>query len=559
MTKKNKLFAKVIEYFKSITVGNSEFNYAVTYGLFSIIAILIKQVFTFITHNEEEIINPQNYIVVGILNIALLISLLIIFIKKLGPKNKFAYFFMKLYPFIFVVLGTVVVSMYLNYNDKVISFIVLMVILFWIQIYKLLRRVMIFLFAASSYILLSYFTYGISEMFYQDITLALMLSLIVGIASTIIYQLHSGHKRVIHDLDLKNKRFSVVIDNLRAAHTSLKISKKITDNMYELTQEVLKNENIEDVLQLVLEKAAALIPNFQAGSILLLDNNELKFVAASGYKLEKLQEVKLKPEETFQSDLENKYDPFIIKNLEVFDEAKMGKEKADKLLKENVFTIKACMTCSFKYNDEFFGSINIDNFDSQEAFVNEDKYLIKQLAQEIEIIISIHKLYEQALRPTKYDDLTQAKTRRYCIRLLEDLIKGDKDSKISICTIDINNLKTVNDEYGHDIGDKYLFEFAEAVRKSRILENIFGRVGGDEFLLIFSKIDKQEALKQISIIKNYLKKNLLEVTNKKIEISFASGIAVYGVDGKEISGLIKLSDKRMYEDKYAQKQIVKIR
>jgi len=41
------------------------------------------------------------------------------------------------------------------------------------------------------------------------------------------------------------------------------------------------------------------------------------------------------------------------------------------------------------------------------------------------------------------------------------------NSKLSVCTIDINNLKVVNDEYGHHVGDKYLFEFAEAVRKSK--------------------------------------------------------------------------------------------
>jgi diguanylate cyclase (GGDEF)-like protein len=557
MIKKKNLVTKTIEYMKNITTGNSEFNYAVIYGLFALIIILLKQIYNVVALKESQISNPIYFYYIAILGLSLLVGFIIILAKKLDSKNPFANTFIAAYPFLFIILGMIIVSSYSNYVDKYMSFVVFMVILFWIQIYGLLRRIVVFVFASLSYILLSYYAYGFTDNFYLDIKLAIMVSLIVILASTIYYQLHISHQKSIKDLDKKNAGFSIAIEKLKQTHNSLKISKSITDSMYELTQEVLKNERIEDVLQLVLEKAAALIPNSQAGSILLLDGKELKFVAATGYDLKNLQRIRLKPEETFQSALEDKYEPFIVKNLKVFDEGLMAKEKAKKLLEENASIAKSCMTCSFKYQDEFFGSINIDNFDSEDAFLNEDKYLIKQLAREIEIIISVHKLYEQALRPTKYDELTQARTRRYCMHLLKELIDNDKNIIISICTIDINNLKQVNDDFGHDIGDKYLFEFAEAVRNANIKENIFGRVGGDEFLLIFNHLGKEETLKQIDIIKKYLKKHLIEVQNKKIEISFASGIVVYGVDGTEIGELIKLSDKRMYEDKFTQKEIEK--
>jgi diguanylate cyclase (GGDEF)-like protein len=557
MPKKKNVFTKIGQYLKSFTVGNSNFNYAVIYGLFGISMIMLKQLFTFLMRDENHIANPQNYIYIGVIGITLMVCLIVILVKKLGPENKFANYFIKIYPYLFIMLGMFIVDLYSTYNEKVMSFIVFMIVLFWIQIYKLFKRIAIFGIAALSYIVLSYHTYGPGETFTQDITLALMVALIILLAATILYQSHSSHQKVIRDLDIKNKNFKVAIDKLNLTHSSLKISKSITDSMYELTQEVLKNEKLEDVLQLVLEKAAALIPNSQAGSILILDGDELKFVAASGYDLKKLQKIRLKEEETFQSTLEDKYEPFIVKNLVVFDEGIMGKEKSEMLLDEGAPIAKTCITCSFKYQGEFFGSINIDNFDSEDVFLEKDKYLIKQLTQEIEIIISIHKLYEQALRPTKYDELTQAKTRRYCMHLLNKLISDDKGSQISICTIDINELKTINDRFGHDVGDKYLFEFSEIVRNADIADNIFGRVGGDEFLIIFDKMNRKETLEQINIIRNYSKKHSFFADKQKIEISFASGIAVYGVDGNDINELIKLSDKRMYEDKFVQKQIAK--
>ena len=556
MTKISATFKKAIKYLKNVTVGESDFRYATIYGLFCIVMILLKQVFTLVFQGRDHISNQQNYYLIIPFTLILLVCFVIVHVKKLEESNKFANAFIKTFPFLFIILGILIVSTYTTRNARVLSYMVIVITLFWVQIYKIGRRIVVFSFSAVAYIILSYFSYGISENFYLDITLTVMISLIVFIASTILSLLHYSHKNVIDDLDQKNVEFGLAIENLRRNHTSLKISKEITDNMYELTLEVLKNESIDVVLQMVLEKAAILIPNSQAGSILIMEDNLMKFVAANGYDLEKLKSIELKPEETFQASLVDKYEPFIVKNVEVYDEVHMGKDKTKKL-KDNFTISKSCLTCSFKYQNQFFGSINIDNFDSEDIFSNDDKYLIRQLAREIEIIVSVHKLYEQAVRPTKYDELTQARTRRYCMHLLRELINIDKNSVISICTIDINNLKTINDDYGHDAGDKYLFEFSEAIRNSDITKNIFGRVGGDEFLLIFNKLTRLETIEQINVIKEYLKKNLLSISDKKVEISFASGISVYGVDSIEIKELIKLSDKRMYEDKFIQKKGLK--
>lgn len=553
MNKNKNIFAGISAYFKKIIVNYSKFDYAINYGLFGIILLLIKQTVTIISYPSAQIASSGEMYATFILIILLTICLSYIKIKKIGKDNNFVNIFITILPFIFVLIGLMIVHNYTEYNNRILSFVILNMILCWLQIYTHIRRVVLFVITPVSYIIINSVFYETNQYMYVDIASAIIISILAFLAATIIFQLHYSNNTVINSLDLKNKNFEKSIKRLKQTHESLRISKKITDTMYELTQEVLKNEKLEDVLQLVMDKAAVLIPNAQAGSILIKENDVMKFVAANGYDLNNLKAVELRYEETYQASLEDKFQPFIIKNLIVFDNAKIGEEKTKQLYNEDKNIAKSCMTCSFKYQGDFFGSINIDNFDSENVFNDNDMYLIKQLSQEIEIIISIHKLYEQALRPTKYDDLTQAKTRRYCITLLNEIIKKKQTNNLSICTIDINNLKDVNDKFGHDVGDRFLFEFAEAFRNSKIIDNIFGRVGGDEFLIIFKNLDKEGVEEQITVVKQYLKNNLFDTGNTKIEISFAHGIAFYGIDSKEISELFKLSDKRMYEDKHMQK------
>ena len=158
-------------------------------------------------------------------------------------------------------------------------------------------------------------------------------------------------------------------------------------------------------------------------------------------------------------------------------------------------------------------------------------------------------MYEKAVRPTKIDELTQAYTRKYGMKLLNRMIQKNQKLKYTICFIDINHLKKINDDYGHDVGDKYLFAFCEGVRNANMRENVFSRIGGDEFLLVFKNLGIEESQVQLKILRSYLEKNKFKIDDKKKTITFAVGITTYPDEGNDIDMLIKLADKRMYIDK----------
>ncbi len=551
--KEKNILNKSVEYIRNITVSGSSYKYGLFYGFIALIFLLLKQVFSFIFYDSTHIEDYTKYIIVFVFLFVLFICFLIIYILRLDEKNFFAKNFIMLYPYFFIILGIFISNLYLDNMDLVLSMVVVVIMLTWIQIYKIIKRMLVY----SSIIVFFYLYHlifiGNSATFSGNSNFIIMLTFISFLVSTVYCQVYHHNQNAINELNEHNKNINEVINDLKKTYEDLATSKEITRALYEMTQEVLKNEKIENVMQLILEKAISFIPNGQAGSILILDNDKMKFVAAIGYKLENLRKVVLYPKDLFQATLEDMFEPTVIKNLEVFDENHLGKEKTLKLKEQSAIIAKSCLSCSFKFEGKFFGSINIDNFDSEEVFNEKDMDLIKQFTNEIEIIISIHNLYEKALRPTKYDDLTEAKTRKYSMKLVNELINRGLKNVISICTIDINNLKKTNDLYGHDAGDKYLEYFSKSIINLDIEENIFGRIGGDEFILVFDKINKEEALKEILKIKSYFKEHPLEIEGNSIDISFSVGISEYPFDSENINDLIKLSDKRMYKDKNIQK------
>jgi len=149
------------------------------------------------------------------------------------------------------------------------------------------------------------------------------------------------------------------------------------------------------------------------------------------------------------------------------------------------------------------------------------------------------------------DSLTGIPNRRAGIEYLSKLInKSHEDgSKATICFIDVNNLKVINDTYGHREGDNLLNTIPLLI-KSKLREvDLLCRFAGDEFLIIFNDVsieEAKEALKRITdAIQEYNDKS-----KKHYEISISFGFAQYNQEEyKSIEDLIEEADNEMYKNK----------
>lgn len=139
-----------------------------------------------------------------------------------------------------------------------------------------------------------------------------------------------------------------------------------------------------------------------------------------------------------------------------------------------------------------------------------------------------------------HDALTDLKNRRSFEKDMKEL-SGDNHS-LGILSIDANQLKMMNDTYGHQHGDVFLKEIACSMEEVFGKENSY-RTGGDEFAVILTDRDKKEISNLIGEFKNSLQGKKVE----GISISASVGYAVCS-DGKYPEAL-KEADRRMYEDK----------
>ncbi len=174
----------------------------------------------------------------------------------------------------------------------------------------------------------------------------------------------------------------------------------------------------------------------------------------------------------------------------------------------------------------------------------------------IKDITELKKAEEKLEKLARVDSLTGCYNRGYGLELLDRQIKLSHRSKspLLLTFLDIDGFKAINDNFGHDEGDKVLKE-VNGLFKSTLREtDIICRMGGDEFLLIFPDSSSKEA----SPIRNRLKKNLSQL-NKRIkkdyQIKFSMGFSEYLPDKqKALDELINIADQKMYEEKKKKKE-----
>ncbi|MBU1093744.1 MAG: sensor domain-containing diguanylate cyclase [Firmicutes bacterium] len=326
---------------------------------------------------------------------------------------------------------------------------------------------------------------------------------------------------------------------------------KIVQSMLDITPAMLKDDNLDNLLQLILEKAIEIIPKAQTGSILIREKDQMVFRAAVGYDIDLLKKVNLHFEDMYQYKLGNLLEPQVIQDIKTFNEKNLDAKKTQDLQDQDALIAKSVLTCAITVRGEVYGFINLDNIEDLNAFHDKDKIYIKHLAQQIEMALKNQMLVEDLYKLSRYDSLTGAYTRKQHQMLLKDLYDKSKKSEtpFSICALDINNLKIINDSYGHEIGDAYLVHFSKLVKEHIKEIDIFSRTGGDEFMLVYTKCNKLCSEKRMREFKERIEQFPLIIGSKSIPVSFSCGIATYLEDSKYLDELISLSDKNLYLDK----------
>lgn len=155
-----------------------------------------------------------------------------------------------------------------------------------------------------------------------------------------------------------------------------------------------------------------------------------------------------------------------------------------------------------------------------------------------------------------YDILTGLYNRQAFHRVCGELFQNPERLCVAaLLMMDLDNLKHINDTYGHDWGDQYIHSTGQCIANNTPTGTICARLSGDEFLVLFYGYRSREALHQkIDELSRAMQKSVAVLpSGNELRISISGGIAWYPDDGKDMDTLKRYADFAMYQVKHSVK------
>lgn len=146
------------------------------------------------------------------------------------------------------------------------------------------------------------------------------------------------------------------------------------------------------------------------------------------------------------------------------------------------------------------------------------------------------------------DEATGLPNKNKCEEILNAPDPIPADELVAMCVFDLNNLRMINNNLGHDKGDEYIRSFAIQLREAVPEEFFAGRDGGDEFIAVLKGLDHNGVRECLQNIRDHAAEYSRK--NPKMPISYAAGYALSSdFDGCTMRELFRFADKNMYIDK----------
>ena len=164
------------------------------------------------------------------------------------------------------------------------------------------------------------------------------------------------------------------------------------------------------------------------------------------------------------------------------------------------------------------------------------------------LLSALRKSMDRERELARIDYLTGAFNSRYFYELLQNEIDRIQrfGHPFTLAYIDLDNFKSVNDKFGHTVGDKVLCSVVISVRNHLRKTDVVARLGGDEFALLLPETNQESAHVALSKIQSYL---LEEMQRSNFQVTFSIGVLTSICAPQTTDELVKMADELMYSVK----------
>lgn len=209
-------------------------------------------------------------------------------------------------------------------------------------------------------------------------------------------------------------------------------------------------------------------------------------------------------------------------------------------------------------HDQLIGVVTLSHSDSN-RYTKEDVRLAEILASQAGIALRNADKFEQTKRKSEMDELTGLYNYRYFEHLLFTSVRDaqEKQETLALILLDIDHFKSINDRYGHLVGNRVLFRLAEILSAEIQDLGMVTRYGGEEFTILLPSIDQEQALKLAEGLRYKvehtpisleagLELEQLELEKREVSITVSVGVSVFPTDADDALSLVRHADRAMY-------------
>lgn len=152
----------------------------------------------------------------------------------------------------------------------------------------------------------------------------------------------------------------------------------------------------------------------------------------------------------------------------------------------------------------------------------------------------------EIMNELQYDSLTGVYNKKTITEYAKKRIAEEKEKRIVIAILDVDNFKSVNDTFGHLYGDKVLARVGGRLKEIVGEDGVIGRIGGDEFMIVFNGLDDDQVLRgMLRAIRTQIKWEFAE-DFENLSITCSIGASIFPVNGRDYESLFKKADCCLY-------------
>jgi len=333
-----------------------------------------------------------------------------------------------------------------------------------------------------------------------------------------------------------------VFDDIALAHREIYA-------LYEIAQAMGTSLGVSDTMALISAKLSNLVP-FSCAALFLYDEDTetLRCRFATGVDAEVIQKIAVHTGEGLTG--------WVARNRRALVNARPSADLEAAGLADAQTNLQSALVCPLLFSERFIGTLSVYHIDA--AYYRDDhRRLLDRVSEQAAAVINNSMLFEQTKEDSLTDPLTGLPNTRFLfMHLTRELARAERlKQEVSLLVMDLDDFKSINDSHGHHVGDRALCEVARVLRTAIRPYDICVRYAGDEFIVVLSGCDADEAQSKRAELQQSIDEVYFEARpGKRVALGISVGAAVFPQDGESYEALLATADSRMYQDKSRRKR-----